>query len=86
MQTPKDMYLIRTETEVKLATLEANIGNINQTLIEIKQNIKDMRNELRSFRLDIDTKLDKDFKWMIKFIASLATGLVLIIAKGFHWF
>lgn len=57
--------------ETRLALLEQSIGSINNTLLSIQSEIKEIRKDLKS-----------DFRWILAIIG----GLGFIMAHGFHWF
>jgi len=57
--------------DTRVALLEMSIININETMKEIKSELKDIRKENKA-----------DFWKLAGFIAALAG----IVAHGFHWF
>jgi hypothetical protein len=69
MSTEK-INIVNSE-QTRIALLEQSIGTINQTLIRIENEIKDIRKDMKT-----------DFRWLLTIIA----GLGAIMAHGFHWF
>jgi hypothetical protein len=68
--------------ETRVALLEQSIININETMKEIKSELKEIRHEANS-----------NFKWLLGTIFGFGTfftgaliGLGTIMAHGFHWF
>lgn len=75
--------------ETKVALLGQSFDNINETLKEIKYELKEIKSEIRDFRKetkddfkDIRKEMKSDFRWILAIIS----GLGGIMAKGFHWF
>ena len=72
--------------ETRIALLEQSIGHINQTLIEMKKDFKEGLSynceEIREFRRDVKS----DHRWMFGLMIAFGTGLMGVMAHGFHWF
>ena len=68
--------------ETRVALLEMSIANINQTLIRIESKmdsqIIEIKNEIKEIRKDMKS----DFRLILTIIAALGG----IMAHGFHWF
>ena len=76
----KNDYL-NYDHESRITRLEVTIENINQTLIEIKADMKNGFNK-------IDEKFDKinSRLWqLVFFIIACSTGILGVIAHGFKW-
>ena len=71
MSKEKNVVDYPNSIETRVALLERSIDGINDTLKEIKQDLKDMRKEMKS-----------DFRWLLTIIG----GLGFVMAHGFHWF
>jgi hypothetical protein len=69
--------------QTRLALLEQSIGHINETLRDIKSELKSQGNAL-------NTKMDSHFRWTIGLIFGLyATAFATLIGavgKAYHWF
>jgi hypothetical protein len=61
--------------ETRIALLEMSIAHVNETLTRIEQDSKEFRKEMRS-----------DFRWIIGLMIMFSTGLLGVMAHGFHWF
>lgn len=66
----------------RITRLEVIIENINQTLIDLKTDNKEVRNNL----VDIRKEIDSDFKWTIRMMIGFTVVICGIMAHGFHWF
>ncbi len=67
--------------DTRVALLEMSISHINETLLRIEQDSKDFRKDVKS-----------DFRWIIGLIIGLSSftiagfsGVLAVIAHGFHW-
>jgi uncharacterized coiled-coil protein SlyX len=74
--------------ETRTALLEQSIGHVNQTLIRIEKKLEKHDDEFK----DLRKEMRSDFKWTIGLLVSLTTftiagftGLLGIMAHGFHW-
>jgi len=61
--------------ETKVALLEQSIMHINQTLLRIENDSKEFRSEVKN-----------DFRWMFGLMIAFGSGLMGVMAHGFHWF
>jgi hypothetical protein len=82
-------YTDHVDTKVKVALLEQSIGHINQTLIRIEKRLDKVDDHSNQLRCEIQS----NFKWTIGMLISLTaftitgfTGLLGVMAHGFHWF
>lgn len=57
-----------------ITRLEAHVSHIDQTLTDIKADVRDMRKDMRT-----------DFRLLFGSLIALAIGLTGIMAKGFGW-
>ncbi|HIB1592746.1 TPA: hypothetical protein ACWV6B_005231 [Salmonella enterica subsp. enterica serovar Muenchen] len=64
-----------SKMESRIAKLESDVGHINSTLQEIKDDVRELRREHHT-----------DFRLLFGAIITVALGLAGIMAKGFHWF
>lgn len=64
--------------EAKVAKLEAHAEHIQSDVSDIKKNV-----------VKLDDKIDSNFKWLLGSFISIFIfgfgGVLLTIAKGFHW-
>ena len=60
--------------EARVARLEAHVSHIDQTMTEMKADVRDMRNDMRG-----------DFRLLFGALITVALGLTAIMAKGFGW-
>lgn len=67
--------LINYDHGTRIARLETTIENINQTLIEIKSDMKSGFDKLNS-------RMWMNFYWSV----GAAAAILLVMAHGFHWF
>lgn len=72
-------YPVHMETRVAL--LEQSVVHINQTLLEIKQDMKEFRMDMKEFRRDVKS----DHRWILGLMIAFGTGLMGVMAHGFHW-
>ncbi len=74
--------------DTRVALLEQSISHINQVLIDIKNDMKDFRNEIRSEFKDIKTEGKTHFRWTLISIAgiyaSIIGSLCTILSKFVH--
>lgn len=61
--------------DTRVALLEQSIGHINQTLIRIENDSKEFRREIKN-----------DFRWMIGLMIAFGSGIIGVMAHGFHWY
>jgi len=67
--------------EARVAILETIAAQTSATLIEIKQEMRDFRKELREFR----SVHDRDFRITFGAIITTTVGLAVLIAHVAHW-
>ena len=67
--------------EARVAILETIAAQTSATLIEIKQEMRDFRKELREFR----SVHDRDFRITFGAIITTTIGLAALIAHVAHW-
>lgn len=60
---------------IKIAVLEQNISQINDTLKRIEQDVKHINNRIWS-----------NFLWLLSIIIGSTVGLAYMMAHGFRWF
>lgn len=58
----------------RIAKLESDVENIKGTLSEMKQDIRELRNDAKS-----------DFRVLFGALIAVALGLAGLMAKGFNW-
>jgi hypothetical protein len=63
--------------ETKVALLEQSISHINQTLIRIEKRLDKVDDQLIQFR--------GDHMWIFCIVIAFGTGLMGLMAHGFHW-
>lgn len=60
--------------DTRVALLEQSIAHINETLLRIEQDTKEFRREVKS-----------DFRWVIGLMIAFGSGVLGVMAHGFHW-
>lgn len=74
--------------ETRLALLEQSIGHVSQALLRIESSIENIENKLTARINGIEARMDKidNRLWNVGFlIITCSTGLLMTMAKGFHW-
>lgn len=66
---------IKHTENTRIALLEQSIGHINETLKDIKYELRDMRKEIKAY-----------FLWTLMAMTGIVGCLGGLMAKGFHWF
>lgn len=89
----KEANIYPNSIDTRVALLEQSIGMINQTLIEIKHDMKegfqDIRTEIKELRMEMREEMRDIKKWSwthFVFLFGAIAGLGVIGAHGFHWF
>lgn len=86
--------------DVRLALLEQSIININETLVRFEKRFDKIDSEIKEFKKELNTKLDKvnekletfnnrlwvNFYWILGTMFTLSCAGAGILAKGFGWF
>jgi hypothetical protein len=67
--------------EARLAVLEEIASSTRAVLKEIRDDIRDLRSELKSVR----DRQDADLRLVFGALVAVALGLAGLMAKGFHW-
>ena len=77
-----------SDLEVRVAVLEADLGNIKTNIVDIKSDIKDVRSEIKA----LSEKLSAGVIWIlgvgggiVLLGISATVGLAYLMAKGFKW-
>ncbi len=72
----------------RVAKLESGMEHLIREVGECRQDIRELRSEMRDIRSEIKTEiggLRSDFRWMLAAYASGFMILLGVMAKGFHW-
>jgi hypothetical protein len=69
------------QMEARVAVLEQIAKDTEEILVEMKQDIRDIRGELTDIRKDQKT----DFRLLFGALISVALGQSYLMAHGFHW-
>jgi len=76
--------------ETRLALLEQSIGHINESLFDIKNELKNINSKISSQGESLNSKIDSHFRWTTGLIFGLyATGFATLlgaVGKAYHWF
>lgn len=51
----------------------------------IQRDIKELREDLRAVKADVDGVTTRDFRLLFRAISTMALGLAGLISIGFHW-
>ena len=68
--------------------MEARVAVLEQIAKDTKDVLKEMREDARAFRAEMNAMRDKqerDFRLSIAVTITTALGLAGLMAKGFHW-
>ena len=76
-----EIYNEQVDAKVKVALLEQSIGHINQTLIRVEKTLENTNKSIER----LDSKLDSRFLWLLSFGIAGFSGLLGVMAHGFHW-
>jgi hypothetical protein len=70
------------DMEARVAVLEQIAKDTKDVLVEIKQDIREIRRD----NLDIRHDQRTDFRLLFGALITTAIGLACLMARGFHWF
>lgn len=81
----KEKSIYPNSLDTRVALLEQSIGMINQTLVRIETNMHDGFRDLREDMKDLKKDVKSDFRWLVGLMIAFGTGLLGVMAHGFHW-
>lgn len=81
----KEANIYPNSVDTRVALLEQAISMINQNLTrmdaDIREGFKQNREDLRDFKKDVKF----DFRWVIGLMIAFGSGVLGVMAHGFHW-
>jgi hypothetical protein len=78
--------------EARIARLESDVGHLRSDVVEVKVDMRALRDKLDSVGVQLNTKIDdvrdslaRATTWAVMLYVALATAMLGTMARGFGW-